>query len=99
LLKNKRFQIKASSDQKTSAALRTFDLEFVKNYLDEFKPDINEALSSAARIGFTDAVKCLLSDSRVDPSAEDNEALRYAALNGHTEVFFISAFIRSLKDN
>jgi ankyrin repeat protein len=86
LFKNKRFQTEANSDQKTSAALRTFDLEFVKNYLDEFKPDINEALSSAAWIGFTDAVKCLLADSRVDPSVEDNVALIYAASNGHTEI-------------
>jgi ankyrin repeat protein len=28
----------------------------------------------------------LLSDSRVDPSAEDNEALEDAACNGHTEI-------------
>jgi len=85
LLKNKRFQTEASSDDKTEAALRTFDLEFVKNYIEEFKPDLNVALSVAADIGFPDAVKFLLSDSRVDPSAWDNIALRNAAEAGRVE--------------
>jgi ankyrin repeat protein len=87
LLKNKRFQTEADLDKKTMAALRTFDLEFLKNYIEEFKPNLNVALFLAASIGFTEAVKLLLSDSRVDlPSAWDNEALRNAAWRGHTEV-------------
>jgi hypothetical protein len=86
LLKNKRFQTEADSNEKTEAALRTFDLEFLKNYIEEFKLNLNQVLSVAAGIGYTDAVKLLLSDSRVDPSAEDNEALRDAARNGHVEI-------------
>jgi ankyrin repeat protein len=85
LLKNKRFKILARSNEKTEAALRTLDLEFVKNFIEEVKPDLNVALSSAAWIGFTDAVKCLLSDSRVDPSARENRALINAAEAGRVE--------------
>jgi ankyrin repeat protein len=86
LPKNKRFQIEANSDEKTRVALLTFDLEFVKNYIEEVKLDVNCALSRAAWIGFTDAVKLLLSDSRVDLSEWRNGALSNAARNGHTEV-------------
>jgi ankyrin repeat protein len=86
LLKNKRFQTEADSDDKTEALLRTFDLEFLKNYIEEFKLNLNQVLSVAAGIGYTDAVKLLLSDSRVDPSEWRNGALRFAARDGHTEV-------------
>ena len=86
LFKNKRFQIIAESYGKTLVALRTLDLEFLKNFIEEFKPNLNVALSRAAGIGFTEAVKLLLSDSRVDPAAEDNFALIYAASYGHTEI-------------
>jgi hypothetical protein len=86
LLKNKRFQIIAGSYYKKLVAFKTFDLEFIENCIEEFKLDLNEALSLAAWIGFTDVVKCLLADSRVDPSAWNNRALIYAARNGHTEI-------------
>jgi hypothetical protein len=86
LFKNKRFQIEAGSLDKTWIALRTFDLDFLKKCIEEFKLDLNEALFEAAEIGFTDAVKLLLSDSRVDPSVRNNEALRNAAFNGRTEI-------------
>jgi ankyrin repeat protein len=86
LLKNKIFQIEADSDDKTWIALRTFDLELLKNYFEEVKPDLSEALSIAAEMGFNDAVKLLLSDSRVDPSADDNIALCNAAQEGHVEI-------------
>jgi ankyrin repeat protein len=86
LLKNKIFQIEADSDDKTWVALRTFDLKLLKNYIKEFKLDLGEALSIAAEMGFTDAVKLLLSDSRVDPSAYDNIALCSAAGDGHIEI-------------
>jgi DNA-binding protein YbaB len=36
--------------------------------------------------GHTEVVKLLLSDSRVDPSAEDNEALIETAEQGHVEI-------------
>jgi hypothetical protein len=68
LLKNKGFQIKAYSYQKTWAAVRTLDLDFVRKYLEQVQPDLNEVLVEAAYVGFTDAVKLLLSDSRVVPS-------------------------------
>jgi ankyrin repeat protein len=86
MLKNKRFQILADSYSKTRVAVSTLDLEFVKNYIEEVEPDLNEALSIAAEMGFIDAVKLLLSDSRVPFSAEDNYALEVATGNGHTEV-------------
>ncbi len=86
LLKNKMFQIEADSYQKTWAAIRTLDLDFVKKYLEQVEPDLNLALEVAAGWGFTDAVKLLLSDDRVDPSAQDNSALRSASRNGHLEI-------------
>ena len=86
LLKNKGFQIKASSGQKIQVALRTYDLDFVKKYIQEFKPDLHKVLLRAAWIGFTDAVKFLMSDSRVDLSAGYNESLSNAADRGHLEI-------------
>jgi ankyrin repeat protein len=86
LLKNKRFQTEANSFVKTTAALRTLDLDFLKKYLEQVKPDLNLALAEAAYFGFTDAVKLLLSDARVDPSARDNQALIDASQNGHLEI-------------
>jgi ankyrin repeat protein len=86
LLKTKSFQIEATSDQKTWAAIRTLDLDFVKKYIEQVKSDLNEALFAAAYCGFTDAVKLLLSDAQVDPSAHNNYALRVAAKEGHLEI-------------
>jgi ankyrin repeat protein len=86
LLKNKRFQVEATSHQKTWAAIRTLDLDFLKKYIEQVQPDLNEVLVAAAWIGFTDAVKLLLSDARVDPSARNNHALIYASENGHSEI-------------
>ncbi len=68
---------------KTTAAVRTKDLDFVKKYLEQVKPDLNDALEEAAFWGFTDAVKLLLSDDRVDSSADENEAVICASQNGH----------------
>ena len=34
------FQIEADSIDKTNAAIRTLDLDFVKKYLDQVKPDL-----------------------------------------------------------
>jgi ankyrin repeat protein len=75
LLKNKCFQIRAKSHEKTRAAMRTLDLDLVMKYLEQVKPDLNDALEEAAWWGFTDAVKLLLSDYGVDPSARGNYAL------------------------
>jgi hypothetical protein len=83
LLKNKGFQIEADSEEETLAAVRTLDLDFVKKYLEA---DLNYALIAAAWSGFTDAVKLLLSDYGVDPSARDNLALRCASEEGHLEI-------------
>jgi len=86
LLKNKSFQTEATSDHKTFAAVRTKDLGFVKKYLEQVEPNLNDALEEAAYVGFTDAVKLLLLDDRVDPSANDNWALIAASENGHLEI-------------
>jgi ankyrin repeat protein len=86
ILKNKIFQIKADSYDKTCVALKTFDLDFAKTYIEEFESDLNDAFYQSVRIGFTDAVTFLLSDPRVDPSAENNRAVRLAAVKGHVEI-------------
>jgi ankyrin repeat protein len=86
LLKNKRFQAEATSDAKTTAAVKTKDLDFLKRYLEQVEPDLNYALFAAAIFGFTDAVKLLLLDYGVDPSARDNQALINASYAGHLEI-------------
>jgi ankyrin repeat protein len=88
LLKNKGFQT-GSTDLKTLAALKTFDLDFVRRYIEEVKPDLQRALLDAVQIGFSDGVKLFLSDPRVDPGARDNEPLFYAAAYGHVQVIKI----------
>jgi ankyrin repeat protein len=86
LLKNKSFQIRAKSYEKTKAAIRTLDPDFVKKYLEQFHSDFNVALEEAAWSGFTDAVKLLISDYGVDPSARNNYALINASEEGHLEI-------------
>jgi hypothetical protein len=86
LLKNKRFQIQAYSHQKNVVAVKTKDLDFLKKCLEQVEPDLICALREAAWSGFTDAVKLLLSDYRVDPSARDNWALIDAAKEGHLDI-------------
>ncbi|KAJ3025486.1 UNVERIFIED_CONTAM: hypothetical protein HDU68_007098 [Siphonaria sp. JEL0065] len=53
-----------------------------------FDPSCQDALSIrlAADNGLVQAVKLLLSDSRVDPSTRDNYAIRCASEKGHLEV-------------
>jgi hypothetical protein len=89
LLKNKSFQIVAHSYDRTWAAVRTLDLDFVKKYLEQVKPDLDHALYVAAVSGSTDVVKLLLSDSRADPSEQDNLALIGASEEGHLEIVTI----------
>ena len=86
LLKNKGFQRYAILNQKTNAAVRTLDLDFLKKYLEQYKPDLNYALVEAVIWDFTDAFKLLLSDSRVNPSAQNNLAVRVASMYGHFEI-------------
>ena len=40
----------------------------------------------ASRYGYTEVVRVLLSDDRVDPSANHNYAEISASLHGHTEI-------------
>lgn len=40
----------------------------------------------AAKTGSADVVELLLADERVDPAAENNEAIRWAAKNGQIDV-------------
>jgi hypothetical protein len=40
----------------------------------------------ASEKGHTDVVKLLLADSRVDPTADDNYAIKKASEKGHTDV-------------
>ena len=47
----------------------------------------NYAIKYASLDGYTEIVKLLLQDERVDPSADNrNDAIRYASMNGHTEI-------------
>lgn len=43
-------------------------------------------LSWASNFGHAEVVRLLLADSRVDPAANENEAIRYASRYGHHEV-------------
>jgi ankyrin repeat protein len=88
LLKNKWFQIRATSYDKTKAAIRTLDVDFLKKYLEQVQPNLNYAFREAASSGFTDAVKLLLLDARVDPSAGtvNNAALICASRIGHSDI-------------
>ena len=45
-----------------------------------------EIFNWASHNGHLEVVKLLLQDSRVDPSAEDNGAIRWASFNGYLEV-------------
>jgi len=90
LLKNKSFQTEATSHEKTWAAVRTKDLDFVRKYIEQAEPDLDYALYAAAYVGLPDAVKLLLSDYGVDPSTLGNAALRLASQNGHLEIVKIS---------
>ena len=86
LIKNKFFYIGHGSGYKTWAAIKTLDLDFVKKYIEQVKPDLNDALGGAAYWGFTDAVKLLLSDDLVDPSARNNAALAFALKGGYLDI-------------
>jgi hypothetical protein len=86
LLKNKMFQVEATSNAKTWAAVKTKDLDFVKKYLEQVQPDLNFAFFSAIECGFIDAAKLLLSCAGVDPSAQNNAALFYASQYGNLEI-------------
>jgi hypothetical protein len=86
LLKNKRFQIKADSYEKTWFAFHTFDLELIKNFIEEVKPVLSDALSTAALIGFAGTVELLLLDPRKDEYTNYNDALINAAEQGHLDI-------------
>jgi ankyrin repeat protein len=86
LFKNQRFQVEAASNEKTKAAFRTLDLDFLKKYIEQVQPDLNLALQHAASWGFTDAVKHLLSCAGVDPSSQYNYALIHASRRGRLEI-------------
>jgi hypothetical protein len=57
-------------------AIEWYFLEFLQSYIEEVKPDLIEALWIAAGYDLIDAVEFFLSDSRVDPSANDNKAIK-----------------------
>ncbi|KAI8892201.1 ankyrin repeat-containing domain protein [Globomyces pollinis-pini] len=63
--------------------------ELIRKYLKlipfSFKIFYNVLIRSIGR-NYISIVEMLLSDSRVDPSASNNEAIRYAAHNGHLQV-------------
>ena len=54
----------------------------------QWKPSYkdNWLMRVSAGMGWTTLVAWLLADSRVDPTALGNDAIRWANFNGHTEV-------------
>ena len=49
-------------------------------------PTHQQQFLDAAKYGHLDVIKLLLTDSRVDPSDDDNAAIQQAARNGHMEI-------------
>ncbi len=49
-------------------------------------PSDSRIIGNTAGFGNTEIVELLLADNRVDPSVENNLAIRYASESGHTEV-------------
>lgn len=65
------------------------DLERVKDSLARtfhVSNTCNYGFRVASEKGYTEIVKVLLDDSRVDPSCFDNEPIRIASTNGHEEI-------------
>lgn len=62
-------------------------ITYLGEYLTGTSTDDADSLSGhASRKGHVEVVRLLLQDERVDPSAADNYAIRWASENGHTEV-------------
>jgi ankyrin repeat protein len=72
---------------KFEEAVYNNDIESVKKYLKIIDPSAsdNYAIRKASNRGYTEVVKLLLSDPRVNPSASQNEAIRDASDRGHAE--------------
>src|ERR1700739_1692762 len=54
--------------------------------IDFLRIDLNEILIESCKENKIETVKLLLSDSRVDPSTQDNDSIRWASYNGHIEI-------------
>ena len=64
-----------------------YNLEMERTKSAVYIPEVyDSALSIASLRGHTDLVEFLLSYSRVDPSYEDNSAIKYASKNGHVDI-------------
>jgi len=65
------------------------DAIVVKRLLSEetlFDHDINKTIKVAAESGYLAVVKLLVGDSRIDPSDDDNYAIRYARRRNHYRI-------------
>src|ERR1700733_14379838 len=49
-------------------------------------PSVNQCFFVASEKGRTEVVRLLLTDERVNPTADNDYAIRLATQNGHTEV-------------
>ena len=58
----------------------------VSKILESLSPEINAALVTSLYKGYTEIVKLLLADERVDPTWNDNKAIRVASKKGYTEI-------------
>ena len=65
------------------------DIEFIKNLIKNEEPDFsnNFLIRAASKLNKFDIVELLLKDERVNPSAENNEALLNSVINKNTEIF------------
>ena len=67
--------------------IKTIELLLLASKIDnKYCPSKICAIGYASRNGYLEIVKPLLSDSRVDPSDDNNYAIRWASENGHLEI-------------
>lgn len=78
------------------------NIEIVKELLQHHKINVSYAIAPASGHNHIEIVRILLQDERVDPSENDKEAIKWAALYGHLEVVHLlwneSRVLNSLTD-
>src|SRR5438034_1049260 len=61
-------------------------LDCIKLLLGDDRIDYNDAFDRASLSGHQEVVKLLLQDQRINPSSNDNYAIKHASKNGHLEI-------------
>ncbi len=86
LLKNKLFQEQSTDLDKFSLALRIRHLDLITKYLHGSQVHASELLILSAIHGLKDVIQILVQEFNVDPSYQDNQAIKWAAQCGHEAV-------------